>query len=107
MHIEIYSREGCTYCDAAMDLTIQLVSDGWFGKLNEGLNWKHYDRVVHTYDKFTLDKDFSRNDMLHRFPMATTYPQILVDGEHIGGYTEYNEYVGRMDRVRHHPTDSH
>ena len=87
MYVEIYSRDGCVYCDMAIELTTQLPTC--------------------TYDKYTLNKDFTREEMVSRFPTATTYPQILVDGEHIGGYTEYNEYVGRMDRVRHHPTDSH
>ena len=86
MHIEIYSREGCAYCDAALDLTIQLCDDSWHGKLSERYTF-------HTYDKFMLNRDFTRNEMIQRFPTAKTYPQITIDGEHIGGFTEYNEYI--------------
>ena len=85
MHIEIYSREGCAYCDAALDLAQKLCDDAWFGHLP--------DNGIHTYDKHTLNQDFTRTTMKLHFPQATTYPQILVDGEHVGGYTEFRQYV--------------
>ena len=41
-----------------------------------------------------LDQDFSREDLMETFPTARTFPQIIVDGEKIGGYTEYKKLVG-------------
>jgi len=85
MHIEIYSREGCHYCDLAMELTIEQAR-------KELVRCDEF-----TYDKYTLNHDFTRDEMIHRFPMATTYPQIVIDGEHIGGYQEYNEFITTID----------
>ena len=40
-----------------------------------------------------LDVDFNREDMLAKFPTARTFPQIKIDGESIGGYTEFERFV--------------
>ena len=40
-----------------------------------------------------LDVDFSREDMIDRFPSARTFPQITINGELIGGYTEFEAKV--------------
>jgi glutaredoxin-related protein len=36
-----------------------------------------------------LDTDFTREQMFEKFPSARTFPQITVNGELIGGYTEF------------------
>ena len=36
-----------------------------------------------------LDQDYTREDFFKKFPTARTFPQIVVDGENIGGYTEF------------------
>ena len=36
-----------------------------------------------------LDVDFTREQMFEKFPSARTFPQITVNGELIGGYTEF------------------
>ena len=43
----------------------------------------------HTYDKYMLNEDFNREQLLEKFPYAKTFPQITIDGIHIGGYTEF------------------
>ena len=47
----------------------------------------------HKYEKYMLDVDFNREDMLAKFPTARTFPQIKIDGESIGGYTEFERFV--------------
>ena len=36
-----------------------------------------------------LDEDFTREELFEKFPSARTFPQITVNGELIGGYTEF------------------
>ena len=98
MRIEIYSKDGCYHCEEAMDLVIQLVSDAQFGLLFEqglaGVTPYHIPNSdIYTYEKYLLDIDFTRNDMLTRFPKSDNYPQILIDDFHVGGLTEFRDYL--------------
>ena len=43
---------------------------------------------------FQLGKDFSREDMIKKFPTARTFPQIIIDGHEIGGYDQLKEKLG-------------
>jgi glutaredoxin 3 len=72
MIVEIYSKPQCPYCDMAKNLAER-----------EG-----YDL---TYKM--LDEDFDRETLMETFPGARTFPQIIVDGEKIGGYTEFKQLV--------------
>ena len=72
MKVEIYSKPQCPYCDMAKRLAEQ----------------KGYDL---TYKM--LDEDFSREQLFEVFPTARTFPQIIVDGEKIGGFTEFKALV--------------
>jgi len=69
--IEIFGRNGCSYCDRAISLAEKLDVD-------------------FTYKK--LDTDFTREQLFEQFPGAKTFPQIRIDGEAIGGYTEFLHY---------------
>jgi glutaredoxin len=40
-----------------------------------------------------LDEDFDREALMETFPGARTFPQIIVDGKKIGGYTEFKQLV--------------
>jgi len=68
MKVEIYSKPQCPYCDMAKALAEQ----------------KGYDLTVKM-----LDVDFDRELLMETFPGARTFPQIIVDGNKIGGYTEF------------------
>ena len=46
------------------------------------------------FKKFMLDEDFSREEFMNKFPTARTFPQILIDGRLVGGYTEFAAEVG-------------
>ena len=70
--IEIYGKPQCPFCDRAKALCEQ--------------NGYEY-----TYKQ--LDEDFTREELFEKFPGARTFPQIRVDGENIGGYTEFKELI--------------
>jgi len=70
--IEIWGKRGCHYCNMAQSLSKQ-----------EGLEYIYYQ----------LDDDYAREQLLEKFPDAKTFPQIVVDGNHIGGYMEYRTFL--------------
>ena len=70
--IEIWSKPQCPFCDKAENLCKQ----------------KDFE-----YKKYMLDEDFTREQMFEKFPSARTFPQITVNGELIGGYTEFEAKV--------------
>ena len=70
--IEIYGKENCPYCDMA-----------------KGLAERKGFEVVYKQ----LDIDYGFSEMREKFPGARTFPQIIVDGDKIGGFTEYKALV--------------
>ena len=76
MKIEIYSKPACPFCDKALFLAQQVVQES-----------------VHTYNKFMLNEDFTREELFEKFPTARTFPQITIDGESIGGYDDFKAYI--------------
>ena len=72
MIVEIYSKPMCPYCDMAKALA---------------------EREGHDLTVKMLDVDFDREVLLETFPGARTYPQIIVDGNKIGGYTEFKKLI--------------
>ena len=73
--IEIYGKPQCPFCDRAKQLC----------------EMKDYE---YTYK--SLGTDFDREEMLEKFPGARTFPQIIVDGEKIGGYQEFKKLVDEV-----------
>jgi glutaredoxin len=65
--IEIFGKTQCPFCDKAKALC---------------------ERESYEYSYKQLDKDFTREDFFDMFPTARTFPQIKINGELIGGYTE-------------------
>jgi len=72
MKVEIYSKPQCPYCVQAKALA---------------------EREGHELTYKMLDEDFDRETLMETFPGARTFPQIIVDGEKIGGYTEFKALV--------------
>ena len=72
MIVEIYSKPQCPYCDMAKALA---------------------EREEHNLTVKMLDEDFDRETLMETFPGARTFPQIIVDGEKIGGFTEFKAIV--------------
>ena len=72
MAIEIYSKTNCPHCD----------------------NAKSYLRMHgKDYVEYKLDEDFTREVLVTRFPEAKTFPVIVVDGMHIGGFDQMIKYI--------------
>ena len=74
MKVEIYSKPQCPFCVQAKALA---------------------EREGHELTYKMLDEDFNRETLMETFPGARTFPQIIVDGEKIGGYTEFKALVMR------------
>mgnify|MGYP001251653020 FL=1 len=78
VEVEIYSKDNCIFCDKAIKLAQQFQ----YGEC--GLQ------------KITVKKlgvDFDMQNLLEKFPTARTFPQIVIDGENIGGYTEFSQII--------------
>lgn len=82
MKVQVYGKDHCQFCTKAMVLLTQL-------------------KLPFVY--FKLDENFTREQLLERFPSARTFPQIEIiyddDTEsleettrYVGGYTELVEY---------------
>jgi glutaredoxin len=41
-----------------------------------------------------MGQEFQATEVRELFPTARTFPQIIVDGEKIGGYTELEKLIG-------------
>lgn len=72
MIVTIYSKDNCSYCVKAIALADR-----------EGLE----------FQVKKLGTDFDALEMFETFPTARTFPQIIVDGEKIGGYMEFEKLV--------------
>jgi glutaredoxin 3 len=72
MKVEIYSKPQCPFCVQAKALA---------------------EREGHELTYKMLDEDFDRETLMETFPGARTFPQIIVDGNKIGGYTEFKAIV--------------
>ncbi len=70
--IEIYGKPQCPICD--MDKALCE---------NKG--------ITYTYKQ--LGEDFTRDDLMVRFPNARTFPQIILDGEAIGGFDNLKDMI--------------
>ena len=51
------------------------------------------EREGHEYTYMQLGLDFEFPDFMEKFPTARTFPQIIVNGKSIGGFTEYEGLV--------------
>ena len=70
--IEIWSKPNCFFCDKAEMLCKMKSLE---------------------YKKYMLDVDYSREDFMEKFPDARTFPQITMDGNYIGGFTELDAHL--------------
>ena len=40
-----------------------------------------------------LDQDYTHEDFFTKFPNAKTFPQIIINNEHVGGYHELEKWL--------------
>lgn len=81
MKVVIYGRENCSYCKRAVELAKQLHGHG-FG------DYEYIDIMSAGIDKEKL------SDLVGK-PVGTI-PQVFVNGEPIGGYTEFAALVSTL-----------
>ena len=63
----VWSKNGCPYCDQAKNL----------------LKMKGIE-----YEERNINTDWTKEQLLEAVPTARTLPQIFLDGEHVGGFSE-------------------
>ncbi|HED1651872.1 TPA: GrxA family glutaredoxin [Enterobacter hormaechei subsp. hoffmannii] len=81
MKVVIYGRENCSYCKRAVELAKQLHDHG-FG------DYEYIDIMSAGIDKKKL------SDLVGK--QVETIPQVFVNGEHIGGYTEFTTLMSTL-----------
>ena len=70
MNVEIYSKANCGYCDKAK------------------VKLQKYSPRIHI-----LDQDYTREEFFEKFPNAKTFPQIIINNKHVGGYHELEKWL--------------
>ena len=68
----IYSRDGCPYCV----------------KIKEVMNLAKLNHVV-----YNLDEHFDREALYGQFGKGSTFPQVVMNGDNLGGCTETVKYL--------------
>ena len=73
--VEVYSKDNCPFCvKAKMSLEMKQV----------------------TFVEKKVGVDVTREQLLEIAPLARTVPQILIDGEVIGGYDQLTQYFDKI-----------
>ena len=74
----IYSRDGCPYCV----------------KIKEVMNLAKLNHVV-----YNLDEHFDRKAFYGQFGEGSTFPQVVMNGDNLGGCTETVKYLQENNLV--------
>ena len=74
----VYSREGCPYCT----------------KIQEVLQLAELKHVI-----YKLDRDFDRESFYQQFGQGSTFPQVVLNGDNLGGCTETVSYLRENNLV--------
>jgi len=72
LNFAVYSKPGCPYCE----------------KIVEVLELANLNHVI-----YTLDKDFNRPSFYGEFGDGTTFPQIVLNGNKLGGCSDSIRYL--------------
>jgi len=78
MKFTIYSKDGCPYCS----------------KVEQVLQLAELQHVV-----YKLNRDFTREEFYAEFGDGSTFPQVIVDDQHIGGCTDTVQYLKEQNLV--------
>jgi len=68
----VWSKDNCTFCDQAKALLEQ--------------------RNI-AYEERKIGYGYTREDLLEAVPTARAVPQIFVNNNHVGGFTELRKYI--------------
>ena len=72
MTFTVYSKDGCPYCS----------------KVQQVLQLAELKHVV-----YKLNIDYTRQEFYHKFGVGSTFPQVVLNNEHIGGCMETVKYL--------------
>ena len=70
MKAEIYSKIRCVFCDKAK------------------MRLAKYNPKI-----FMLNEDFTREEFFQKFPNAKTFPQVIINNQHIGTYNQLEQWL--------------
>ncbi len=73
----IWSKENCTFCVQAIAL----------------LNKNNIE-----FEERKIGQGYTREDLLAEIPFARSVPQIFIDQQHIGGFTELKKYFEERNK---------
>jgi len=72
----VWSKMQCPYCDMAKSLL-----------KNKGI----------AFEERMIGADWTREQLLEEIPQARTVPQIILNGEYIGGYDQLKAHYNKQD----------
>ena len=72
MSCTVYSQEGCPSCSAIVQVLV-------------GKDFQ--------FTEYKLDEDFSKDEFYDEFGVGSTFPQIIMDGNKLGGCTDTIRYL--------------
>jgi glutaredoxin 3 len=78
MNVIVWSKYHCPYCDQAKSL----------------LNSKGIQ-----FEERKIGDGYTKEDLLEEIPTARTLPQIIIDGDLVGGFTELKKYFKKESHV--------
>ena len=78
MNFTVYSRDGCPYCT----------------KIQEVLRLAELKQVI-----YKLDRDFDRDSFYDQFGKGSTFPQVVLNTDNLGGCTETVQYLKENNLV--------
>ena len=78
MNFTVYSRDGCPYCT----------------KIQEVLQLAKFNHVI-----YKLNRDFDRESFYEQFGQGSTFPQVVLNGDNLGGCTETVQYLKENNLV--------
>ena len=78
MNFTVYSRDGCPYCT----------------KIQEVLGLAELKHVI-----YKLDRDFDRDSFYDQFGQGSTFPQVVLNGDNLGGCTDTVQYLKENNLV--------
>ena len=78
MNFTVYSRDGCSFC----------------AKIQEVMQLAELKHVI-----YKLDRDFDRESFYEQFGEGSTFPQVVLNTENLGGCTETVQYLKEKNLV--------
>jgi glutaredoxin len=78
MQAVVYTKNNCPYCVKVKEVL-------------QSINVK--------FTEYTYEKDFDRDQFYAEFGPGSTFPQVVLDGEQIGGCTDTVRYLAERNLI--------